>query len=58
MRRRQCDERMKEVERKAFMSINDFIGWLGITASTLCESYSIHLPQNIRFCHHDKHDVS
>ena len=34
-RRRQIDDQMNDIEKKAFMSINASSGWLGITVSPL-----------------------
>ena len=45
IRRRQCDEKVNEVELKSFTSINASIGWLGITASPLCSFYAGLLQQ-------------
>lgn len=47
-RRRQIDDQMNDIEKKAFMSINASIGWLGITTSPLCSFYASHLQQKIR----------
>lgn len=47
MRRRQIDSDINEIEVKAFMTINAFIGWFGIIASPLCAFYSSYLQQKI-----------
>ena len=50
-RRRQVDDKMNDIEKKSFMSINASIGWLGTNASILCSFYSFHLQQKIADCH-------
>lgn len=45
--RGQCDEQMNKVELDEFISSNDSICCLGITASTLCYFYAIHLQQKM-----------
>lgn len=49
-RRSQIDENMNDIERKAFMSINASIGWLGITVSPLCSFVSSYLQQKMGHC--------
>lgn len=45
MRRKQHDQNMNELEKKAFMSINSSLGWIGTAASPLCSFYSSYLQQ-------------
>ena len=42
-RRRLQDDPMNEIERSSFMSLNSWIGWLGLTASPLCAFYESYL---------------
>lgn len=44
-RRRELSEKMNDIEKKAFMSINESIGWLLSNVSILCSFYSSHLQQ-------------
>ena len=44
-RRREVDEKLNDIERRAFMSINASINWLGITTSPICAFYSSFLQQ-------------
>lgn len=51
-RRRQIDERMDNVEKKAFLflSLNASIGCLDITAAPFCSLYASYLQQKISPC--------
>lgn len=45
--RRQCDDKMNDVQKNAFMSINDSIGWLETNVYQLCAFYFSPLQQEI-----------
>lgn len=46
VRRKNMNEKLNQIEAKAFASINASIGWLGVTASPFCAQVSSHLQQH------------
>lgn len=53
-RRRDCEQDVNQLERRAFMSLNSSLSWIGSAASPMCSFYSSYLQQkcpNIKVKH-------